>query len=465
MSSQTTFTRWRAAVLAVAILALGGASTLHAQGDRVRVVLPDGRVITINRATLSFAPSAAVEAVNRITRATGLRPNFKVSPVTDGSVENAAAVRDESGRERYILYNPSFLDALIRTTRTDWSAVAILAHEIGHHLAGHTLRPGEGNPDWELEADEWAGFALARMNATREQAIAAMLSVPEFDTSTHPGRARRTNALLTGWGSGAGNPSPGALAVAPAPTTANNSIFSPRLIERAQTFSISSAYPYTVRAQSWNQGKNLTGMWYGNGMWVVIFSSSTARYEFNLLAPYDSLMRAMQRKWSEGLQVVRLTPTGANWAVAMARGTGITHQVFRYDTVFPQQFVQQYMNAGYRITQADFADNRWIVVMSQGTGWTSQRYQFGTWGALEPFMDAGKAEGYVLTEAATNGSGWLVVMTRGTRYTSTYWIAPRTVDDLNQMLDSQWNAGGRIIDVVPFRSGWFVLTAKNTGYR
>ncbi|MEZ4633330.1 MAG: M48 family metalloprotease [Deinococcales bacterium] len=52
-------------------------------------------------------------------------------------MSNAAAViRD---RQRYILYNQTWMAAIDREGNTDWEAVSILAHEIGHHLSGHTL--------------------------------------------------------------------------------------------------------------------------------------------------------------------------------------------------------------------------------------------------------------------------------------------------------------------------------------
>ena len=38
--------------------------------------------------------------------------------------------------------------------------MTLLAHEVGHHLNGHTIHRGGSTPELELEADEFAGFIL-----------------------------------------------------------------------------------------------------------------------------------------------------------------------------------------------------------------------------------------------------------------------------------------------------------------
>ncbi|WP_188616342.1 hypothetical protein [Cloacibacterium rupense] len=49
---------------------------------------------------------------------------------------------------RYIVYDKPFLDEISKNVKTNWSNTMILAHEIGHHLNGHTLSFGnnEENP-------------------------------------------------------------------------------------------------------------------------------------------------------------------------------------------------------------------------------------------------------------------------------------------------------------------------------
>jgi hypothetical protein len=140
--------------------------------------------------------SQAAGIIKEITDAVGLQPRFELRATP--LVDNAAAVV-YSGR-RYLLYNPTFLAAINRAGHTDWAGISILAHEMGHHLNGHTLRGGGSQPEDELEADEFSGFVLRRLGASLAQAQAALAAVcPEQGSATHPGRTPRLAAISQGW--------------------------------------------------------------------------------------------------------------------------------------------------------------------------------------------------------------------------------------------------------------------------
>ena len=138
---------------------------------------------------------AAQTAMNRIMTYTGLPANFEIKAA---DVPNAAAVIN--GDKRLILYNQYFMLRIRDETNTDWSAISILAHEIGHHLSGHTLGSIGSRPDKELEADRFSGFVLFRMGATLEQARAAMEKIADpVGNKTHPPRSARLAAITNGW--------------------------------------------------------------------------------------------------------------------------------------------------------------------------------------------------------------------------------------------------------------------------
>ncbi|RSK43926.1 M48 family metalloprotease [Hymenobacter rigui] len=136
------------------------------------------------------------DVLREITDVVGLKPRFQLRATTE--VQNAAAV--VYGGQRYLLYNPQFVAAVNRAGRTDWAGISILAHEMGHHLNGHTLRPGGSNPADELEADEFSGFVLRKMGASMAEAQAGMAVVSDDEASpTHPGRSTRLTAISDGW--------------------------------------------------------------------------------------------------------------------------------------------------------------------------------------------------------------------------------------------------------------------------
>ncbi|AWM32657.1 membrane-binding protein [Hymenobacter nivis] len=142
------------------------------------------------------AAPAATGIIQEITNVVGLQPRFELRATRE--VDNAAAV--VYGGKRYLLYNPDFLAAVNRAGRTNWAGISILAHEMGHHLNGHTLRTGGSNPQDELEADEFSGFVLRKLGASLAQAQAALAAVATDEGSaSHPGRTPRLAAIGTGW--------------------------------------------------------------------------------------------------------------------------------------------------------------------------------------------------------------------------------------------------------------------------
>ncbi len=106
----------------------------------------------------------AEDALACILNEAGLNPtNFVIRAA---NVPNAAAAtlpplcgNTTEPCERGLFYNPSFMREMReRTGGNEWSWISILAHEVGHHLEAHTIRPGGSNPSDELEADEYSGW-------------------------------------------------------------------------------------------------------------------------------------------------------------------------------------------------------------------------------------------------------------------------------------------------------------------
>lgn len=145
---------------------------------------------------MEFRSNAEAEAVaNDIMSVVGLPPNFKIQAA---KVPNAAAV--VYGQERYVFYNPKFMESVTQSANTNWGAISIMAHEIGHHLSGHTLRDGGSRPNMELEADEFSGFVLRKMGASLNESQAAMRTLAsEYGSATHPAKRQRLTAIEKGW--------------------------------------------------------------------------------------------------------------------------------------------------------------------------------------------------------------------------------------------------------------------------
>jgi len=159
-------------------------------------LLPCLLIATASAQDTRMSERAAKEAVRRIVQYSGLTPNFTVRE--DPSVRTAVAYI--KGHERVIAYNPAFITTVLDSSKTNWAAISILAHEIAHHLLGHTLDPSALRPGDELACDRYSGFILFSMGATLEESLAAIeVAGDPHGTWSHPPKHARCAAIEQGW--------------------------------------------------------------------------------------------------------------------------------------------------------------------------------------------------------------------------------------------------------------------------
>lgn len=101
---------------------------------------------------------------------------------------------------RYIIYDNRFLNKLNEITGTQWAAVSVIAHEIGHHYYNDVLTDKASTPQNELQADYFSGYVMAKLGATANEATIAIRMVnPAYASGSHPGAADRVNSIESGW--------------------------------------------------------------------------------------------------------------------------------------------------------------------------------------------------------------------------------------------------------------------------
>ena len=143
----------------------------------------------------------ADESVTKIVSYTGLVQNFQITE--NPGIPTARAYIKK--KQRYIEYNPQFMLRVKDRTKSDWGSISVLAHEIGHHLSGHTLAKRKNNThdenrQEELDADRFSGFILYKMGATLDEAKLALTTVElKSNPETHPQKTERLIAITLGW--------------------------------------------------------------------------------------------------------------------------------------------------------------------------------------------------------------------------------------------------------------------------
>jgi len=166
------------------------------------------RLCSVLQSNSFSSNSTAEDALERILGTIGASKRFVLQPCSN--INNAVATSYKG--IRYILYDPDFMNTL--NYGNNWGNLFILAHEVGHHINGHSLDLVLYAADavesvslaqsrqQELEADEFAGFVLAKLGgpiSAANQVISKISNNSDDSYNTHPSRSKRLNALKIGF--------------------------------------------------------------------------------------------------------------------------------------------------------------------------------------------------------------------------------------------------------------------------
>jgi hypothetical protein len=187
------------------ILLTGGATAGQSQFKLLEPVRPGGTVcdgaqiisgmgFNDNREAYQFLESV-ITAARLLPGLSGLTiENFDTRAA---NVDNVLACEDRNSPTRYILYNPQWVQGIMPKGGTIWVSLAILAHELGHHVLGHFIR-GSPRSELEIEADEFAGKVLAHMQAPLSTFLEQYPCNP-IGSRRHPPCEERRLALKRGY--------------------------------------------------------------------------------------------------------------------------------------------------------------------------------------------------------------------------------------------------------------------------
>ena len=159
------------------------------------------------------ASSHAVQEVQLVAGATGT----PVWEIYQGGVPNASAtvlqrqIMTPMGpsvqQVPVIVYNTAFMNNAINAYGR-WAGIGIIAHECGHHVNMDVSVYGSFSHPWskELRADAFAGYALAKLGASLQEAQQFQRTIySAWGSPTHPDSPRRLAAVHQGWVAGGGS--------------------------------------------------------------------------------------------------------------------------------------------------------------------------------------------------------------------------------------------------------------------
>lgn len=146
----------------------------------------------ITRQARSNDPSGVTDVVDRIMSSMSFKADFDIFIAEHD--DNAFATV-ANGR-KLLVVDVGFVKRVNRVAGTEWGAIQVIAHEVGHHIAGFS----DDRHRSELNADYWSGQACQRLGSAKEAAQKAILAIgSNADTPTHPNKRRRAEIIGQGW--------------------------------------------------------------------------------------------------------------------------------------------------------------------------------------------------------------------------------------------------------------------------
>lgn len=146
---------------------------------------------------------AVLDAIGQVvpfeTRTIKLFPSSDILVTQKGGA--AAKLCDGiGGTERWIFFDPKYIESLKTYGGNDSPRYFVLAHEAAHHINRDTLAQN-WTKDQELRADFSAAFWLARLGVTREELLQTFdkLGLPPESVNGYPTRAERRAMVTLGF--------------------------------------------------------------------------------------------------------------------------------------------------------------------------------------------------------------------------------------------------------------------------
>lgn len=157
----------------------------------------------------NFTKDKEVESlISKILEIYGGKNSYFIMPCEN--INSCLAVVDQKNKS-YILYNPYFFNEVksLNFTVSDipkpnktWNNLAVLAHELGHHIGLHfTNASDESMVNKIIDADKHAGYILNLLNAPLEESKASLTNITLLSAESHtlPSKMQRMEAVEKGW--------------------------------------------------------------------------------------------------------------------------------------------------------------------------------------------------------------------------------------------------------------------------
>lgn len=405
------------------------------------------------RSYLADPNQEANEVLLKVVSVVGLRPNFTLESCN--GIKNCIATIG-TDRMRYIIYDKDFIHQLSDTSKTNWAFLSIFAHEVLHHLNGHTFSPNRDKSvrrSQELEADEWSGRICASLGATLEEAQMVMKELPDVideNNSDHPSKAKRLAAIEEGYNNAITRKlkprevftsvdditlKRNGFKVVESLDSLRNFIDRYEVIQRVQfidnrwyvfytkdsskpfiDFAFTDAPPvYEIYDRS-KQGKQVKYLDFQNNKWIVMFEENPSKKNEFLKKFTTFNITVADSLFKKGLIINEISYGQNEWLVMLdsAAGHQCADQLVIFDTEYPFDDIKSKIKKPefFEISTAKYINHQWITVLqkfqTEDPVIAYFQSKYSTF-RIEQMIE-GDIKNYKITQAGFDGRNWVFVM-------------------------------------------------------
>lgn len=148
----------------------------------------------------------------------------------------------------------------------------------------------------------------------------------------------------------------------------------------------------------------------------------------------------IKKNWNqEERRITSAAYTKNGWFVTMAKNSGIGKQTYSYSITWPEEWIKNKWNDGFKITSISRGKEKWLVVMSKGYDYRKQCYLRDNWLNIKSWIKHNWDKGYYITNATYDGNLWTVVMSQTNEFVSQgYFMADNYDKMATEIREDVW---------------------------
>ena len=191
----------------------------------------------------------------------------------------------------------------------------------------------------------------------------------------------------------------------------------------AQSWATRTEFPQEFIREQWAEGKQITALGYGDGLWAAVLSKGTTFSQQTWILRSEFPKETIKEKWTEGYSITHAAYGQKAWAFVFSQDPSLGPQVYQLASEFPKDFIEEYWSKGYHIDQVIFGQKKWWVAMSKSDA--RKQTFIKSRDFPKAWIKEQMAADYEIKSSAFGDGYWVVVASKEAIYDCTINTNPR----------------------------------------